>query len=217
MKQQASKQNNNPVNPNYQHFQKYSILPQFSYHNNNMSSYSNQTPMALDIVQQRQYQCLCIVLQAVNETCKRMGDNSTSFGSTCSDAPLTDFQKALCKLAQTLDSEKGGNCVTALAVLKGLRGPEFVFASNSRKVPELETTKVFLSELIEYVGSYADKSLDKNATKAVQKQVLTRILKFNFPRLEEYLKGLNAALECCIAFCEDPQQPSSKYTPRYNL
>ncbi|KAH7232937.1 hypothetical protein BKA59DRAFT_559904 [Fusarium tricinctum] len=173
-----------------------------------MSSYSNQTPMALEIEQQRQYQCLCIVLQAVNETCKRMGDNSTSFGSTCSDAPLTDFQKALCKLAQTLDSEKGGNCVTALAVLKGLRGPEFVFASNSRKVPELETTKVFLSELIEYVGSYADKSLDKNATKAVQKQVLTRILKFNFPRLEEDLKGLNAALECCIAFCEDPQQPS---------
>jgi hypothetical protein len=110
-------------------------------------------------------------------------------------------------MAQILDSEKGGNCATALVVLQGSRGPDYVFASNFRKEPELQRVKSFFSELLTYVG---DQTADYNP-KAVQRQVLVRILEFNFPRLEEYLNGLNTSLECCILCCERSQESGSKF------
>lgn len=113
-------------------------------------------------------------------------------------------------MAQILDSEKGGNCATALVVLQGPRGPDYVFASNLRKEPELQRVKSFFSELLKYVG---DQTADYNP-KAVQRQVFVRILEFNFPRLEVYLNGLNTSLECCILRCERSQEPGSKSTQK---
>ncbi|KAL4724749.1 hypothetical protein ACLX1H_008194 [Fusarium chlamydosporum] len=156
-----------------------------------MSSSTNQTVMALNSEQQKKYQCLCIVLQAVNETCKVRKDIRYSSGSSCSDASLTDFQKLLCKMAQILDSEKGGNCATALVALQGPGGPDYVFSSNLRSEPELERVKSFFSELLRYVGG---QPADYNP-KAVQRQVLVRILDFNYPRLEMYLNGLPGRLD----------------------
>ncbi|KAJ4249159.1 hypothetical protein NW762_012494 [Fusarium torreyae] len=152
--------------------------------------------------QQKQYQCLCIALQAVNETCKQRNDIKYSSGSNCGDAFLTDVQKLECKFAQIVDIEKGGKYATALVILNGARGPEILFASNSRKASELEIARSFLSELIEHVG----RNPDKYAPKALQKQVLSRILEFNFPRLEVYLNELSNALEACIDSCENLQE-----------
>lgn len=177
-----------------------------------MSSSTNQTAMALSGEHQRQYQCLCIVLQAVNETCKHRNDIRYSSGSSCSDASLTDYQKLLCKMAQILDSEKGGNCATALVVLQGSRGPDYVFASNLRKEPELQRVKSFFSELMRYVG---DQPADYKP-KAVQRQVFVRILEFNFPRLEVYLNGLSTALESCILDCEMSQESGSRSMQKSN-
>lgn len=170
-----------------------------------MSSSANQTAMALNSEQQKKYQCLCIVLQSINETCKRRKDIRYSSGSSCSDASLTDFQKLLCKMAQILDSEKGGNCATALVVLQGACGPDYVFASNLRKEPELKRVKSFFSELLRYVGDQPDNC----SSKAVTRQVLARILEFNFPRLEIYLNGVNNALTACIDHCKISPQPNS--------
>ncbi|KAH6960225.1 hypothetical protein DER45DRAFT_611163 [Fusarium avenaceum] len=166
-----------------------------------MSSSINRTTMGLNNKQQRQYQSLCIVLQAVNETCKHRSDMRYSSGSSCSDSRLTDYEKFICKMAQSLDIEKGGNSATALIVLKGLRGPEYVFAQNSRKTSELERAKAFLSNLIEYVGV----NPDRLATRPLQKQVFTRILEFNFLRFEIYLNEFATALEACIHICERSQ------------
>ncbi|KAF4960505.1 hypothetical protein FGADI_912 [Fusarium gaditjirri] len=169
-----------------------------------MSSSVDQASVALSDKQQRQYQCLCILLQAVNETCKYRSDIRYSSGKSNSDARLTDYQKFICKMAQILDNEKGGDSVTALIVAKGLRGPEYLFASNSRKVPELERAKSFFSDLLGYVGS----NPDELSPKALQKQVFYRILEFNFLRFDAYLNGLGTALQFCIASCERSQEPS---------
>ncbi|RBA09766.1 hypothetical protein FPRO05_05702 [Fusarium proliferatum] len=168
-----------------------------------MSSSNNQASEALNSKQQRQYQCLCILLQAVNETCKHRSDIRYSSGKSRGYALLTDFQKAICKIAQILDNEKGGDSATALIVAKGLRGPDYVFASNLKKAPELERAKSFLSDLLEYVGS----NPDELAPKALQKQVLDRILEFNFLRFDAYLNGLGTALQSCIDNCERSQEP----------
>ncbi|KAF5229900.1 hypothetical protein FANTH_14050 [Fusarium anthophilum] len=169
-----------------------------------MSSSKNQASEAVNSKQQRQYQCLCILLQAVNETCKRRSDIRYSSGKSRNYALLTDFQKASCKIAQILDNEKGGDSATALIVVKGLLGPDYVFASNSKKAPELERAKSFLSDLLEYVGS----NPDELAPKALQKQVFHRILEFNFLRFDAYLNGLDTALQSCIDYCERSQEPS---------
>ncbi|KAF4451674.1 hypothetical protein F53441_5353 [Fusarium austroafricanum] len=168
-----------------------------------MTTSVNQKTMSLSNEQQRQYQCLCIVLQAVNETCKQMSDIRYSSGSSCSDALLTDFQKFTCKMAQILDNVKGGNSATALIIAKGLHGPDYVFASNSRKTAELERAKSFLSDLIAYVGD----NPDGLTLKGLQKRVFDRILEFNFLRIDVYLDGLSTALECCILCCEESQHP----------
>lgn len=172
-----------------------------------MSSSANQTSEALNSKQQRQYQCLCILLQAVNETCKHRSDIRYSSGKSQSDALLTDYQKFICKMAQILDNEKGGDSATALIVAKGLRGPDYVFASNSRKASELERAKSFLSDLLGYVGS----NPDELTPKGLQKQVFDRILEFNFLRFDAYLNGLGTALQFCIDNCERSQEPSSKH------
>ncbi|KAF4996128.1 hypothetical protein FGRMN_4678 [Fusarium graminum] len=168
-----------------------------------MSSANNQIASTLTDEHWNQYRCLCIVLQAVNETCKQRTDIRYSSGSGCSDASLTDFQKLVCKMAQILDSEKGGNRATALVVLNGSRGPEYVFTSNFRKESELERVKSFFYDLLKYVG---DQPADFNP-KAVQRQVLVRILEFNFLRLDVYLDGLNAALDYCIHHCQTSREP----------
>jgi hypothetical protein len=176
-----------------------------------MSSSNNQASKALNSKQQRQYQCLCILLQAVNETCKLRSDIRYSSGKSRSYALLTEFQKLICKIAQILDNEKGGDSATALIVAKGLCGPDYVFASNFKKAPELERAKSFLSDLLEYVGS----NPDELTPKALQKQVFDRILEFNFLRLDAYLNGLGTALQSCIDNCERSQDPDSKLINEY--
>lgn len=172
-----------------------------------MGSYGNRTSVASSEDQQRQYQCLCIVFQAVNETCKTRSDIKYASGDTCSDASLTEYEKFLCKLAQVCDSAKGGDTITALVALKGCQGPDYLFASNKRKSAELERTKVFLSELIGYVGD----NPEKLALKTLQRKVLGRILEFNFSRLNFYLERLLSSLAVCISYCQDSKKGDGKF------
>ncbi|KAI5459692.1 hypothetical protein BGZ63DRAFT_425661 [Mariannaea sp. PMI_226] len=159
-----------------------------------MTSSTSRTPTTLGNEQQRQYQRLCILHRAVNEVCKTRSDVKYASGDSCSDASLTDYQKFLCKLAQVCDSEKRGGTVTALVVLKGTKGPEYLFVSNMRKRIELERTKTFLNQLLGYVGE----NPDKLGVKPLQKIVLGRILEFNCLRLSEYLNSVVSSLTNCI-------------------
>lgn len=149
---------------------------------------------------------LCILLAALNETCKVMGTTQFSSGNFCGDGSLSSFQVFLNKLAQICDTQKGGDTMTALACLKGSRGPEYIFCCNSRRVSELEQTKTFLSDILEFVAT----NPDSLGTKPLQKQVLWRILEFNFDKLNFYLKTLASELEYCISDCQDSDEGESK-------
>jgi hypothetical protein len=140
---------------------------------------------------------LCILLVAINEACKAKNHVTYSSGHTDHDSRLTDYQNFLCKLAQICDIQKGGDTVTALVALRGSQGPSYLFASNNRKEMELERAKKFLFDLLDTVGRNADNLNEK----PLRKQVLWRILEFNFPRFSLYLKNLTSALADCIEDC----------------
>ncbi|KZL80874.1 hypothetical protein CI238_01917 [Colletotrichum incanum] len=137
---------------------------------------------------------LCSLFAAVNESCKDMNNITYSSANSDNDRAPTPFQVFLCKLAQICDTEKGGDTITALVALRGANGPAYRFASNNRKKTELDDTKKFLSDLLDFVG----KNPDGLAEKPLKKQVLWRILEFNFPRVDWYLKRVVISIGECI-------------------
>lgn len=154
---------------------------------------------------------LCLLLVAVNKACvKREGTTYTS-GSVTKNDTLTEFQKFLTKLAMICDTLKGdhGRTVTALVCLKGINGPEYILTSNFRKSMELDEIKIFLSDLLTFVGT----NPDKLQPKPLQKQVLWRSLVFNFNKVDFYLRSLIGALDLCID-CESRRGRVGQYKPK---
>ncbi|GJC82530.1 hypothetical protein ColLi_05368 [Colletotrichum liriopes] len=145
---------------------------------------------------------------AVNESCKQMNNIVYSSANFDNDSNPTPFQAFLCKLAQICDSEKGPNTITALVALKAANGPGYLFASNNRKKPELDETKSFLSNLLDFVA----KNPDKLAERPMKRQVLWRILEFNFPRVKWYLKQIAIFVDECIKECSGSQTDSGSKT-----
>lgn len=137
---------------------------------------------------------LCAVHTAVNQSCKALNDIAYTSGDPVNERHINRLQIFLCKLAQICDIKKGGDTITALVALKGADGPEYLFASNNRKSSELNDTRKFLSELLEYVGENAERLGDK----AVLKQILWKALEFGFPKVEYYIKRVEALTKECI-------------------
>lgn len=111
---------------------------------------------------------------------------------------LKAFQFYINKLAQVTDNERGGNTISALAILQGSLGPLYVFGSNRKDARGLKTTKSFLQALLDLVG----KNPENLQNGALVKRVLWLILAFNLPRLAEYLKHLSAAVQECLESCK---------------
>ncbi|KAK1596074.1 uncharacterized protein LY79DRAFT_545253 [Colletotrichum navitas] len=138
---------------------------------------------------------LSALFGAVNDSCRKMHNVTYSSGDSRRDRILSPFQSFLCKLAQVCDTEKGGDTVTALVALKAANGPGYLFASNNRKEQELESTRKFLGALLNFVGRKPENLTEKT----LKKQVLGRILEFNFSRVGFYLKRILAFVGKCIA------------------
>ncbi|EFQ30144.1 uncharacterized protein GLRG_05288 [Colletotrichum graminicola M1.001] len=144
--------------------------------------------MAYTNEKDRQLFYLSSLFGAVNESCKKMNNVTYSSGDSRGDRILSPFRSFLCKLAQVCDAEKGGDTVTALVALRAANGPGYLFASNNRKEQELESTRKFLSDLLNFVGRHPESLTEKT----LKKQVLGRILEFNFSRVGFYLKQILA-------------------------
>ncbi|KAK1977109.1 hypothetical protein LZ30DRAFT_753056 [Colletotrichum cereale] len=127
---------------------------------------------------------------AVNESCRKINNVTYSSGNSPGHRVLSPFQIFLCKLAQICDTEKGGDTITALVALKAANGPGYLFASNNRKAADLDSTRKFLGDLLDFVG----RNPEDLAEKALKKMVLWRILEFNFPRVNYYLKRIVASV-----------------------
>ncbi|KAG8354244.1 hypothetical protein FVEN_g7674 [Fusarium venenatum] len=108
------------------------------------------------------------------------------------------FQFYVNKLAQVCDNERGGDTISALAILQGSVGPNYVFGFNSKDTRGLKTTQNFVQALLDLVG----KNPDDFQTAALGKRVLWFILSFNIPRLKEYLQCLSEAVQECLKSCK---------------
>jgi hypothetical protein len=119
---------------------------------------------------------------------------------------LKAFQFFVNKLAQVCDNERGGDTITALAVLQGSRGPHYVFGSNAKDARGLETTKSFVQALLDLVG----KNPEDLKTTALGKRTLWFILSFNIARLREYLQYLGMAVHECLESCRRKEEDESR-------
>ncbi|KAH7159207.1 hypothetical protein DER46DRAFT_686573 [Fusarium sp. MPI-SDFR-AT-0072] len=111
---------------------------------------------------------------------------------------LKAFQFYVNKLAQVCDNERGGDTISAVAILRGSIGPNYVFGSNSKDIRGLTTTQDFVQALLDLVG----KNPEGLQAAALGKRVFWFILSFNIPRLKEYLKLLNEAVQECLESCK---------------
>ncbi|KAH7184568.1 uncharacterized protein B0J16DRAFT_267046 [Fusarium flagelliforme] len=111
---------------------------------------------------------------------------------------LEAFRFYVNKLAQVCDNERGGDTVSAIAILRGSAGPNYVIGSNFRDPGDLQMTKDFMQVLLDLMG----KNPDKLQPKALRSRVLWFILSFNIPRLQEYLQHLSQAVQECRESCE---------------
>lgn len=102
------------------------------------------------------------------------------------------------KVAQTCDNERGGDSITALAILKGSTGPNYVFGSNAKGSNELKATEDFVKTLLHLVGD----NPDELKSSPLARRVLWFILSFNISRIEEYLDYLNRSIEQCREYCK---------------
>ena len=78
---------------------------------------------------------LCVLVGALNETCKARGNSKYSSSNINSDTSLTKFQIFLNKLAQICDSQKGGATMTAMVCSKKPR------ALNTSSAPTPEKNR----------------------------------------------------------------------------
>lgn len=122
-------------------------------------------------------------------------------------ADFKAFRFYVNKLAQACDNERGGDTVSAIAILQGSAGPNYVIGSNFRDPGDLQRTEDFMRRLLDLIG----KNPDGLQPKPLRSRVLWYILGFNIPRLEEYLQNLNAAVQECRESCERKEEDESRY------
>ncbi|KAK5661878.1 hypothetical protein OQA88_9986 [Cercophora sp. LCS_1] len=104
------------------------------------------------------------------------------------------------KLAQICDSKRGGDTVTAFAVLQP-NSVEYRFASNGRKASELKKVKAYITDILTVLDRAPQRDIALAATKhkgSLFSDVLVKIIVFNRRRLECYIRALQADVSKCI-------------------
>ncbi|KAI0123440.1 hypothetical protein BJ170DRAFT_687445 [Xylariales sp. AK1849] len=125
-------------------------------------------------------------------------DQSTSMRAESLISNEQWFHCFLDKVAQVCDSERGGETVTAVAVLQDLQGPIYVLGSNQRSQRELGKTEEYLKRLLSLIGENPDRLKDRT----LRKHVMWQALEFGIKRVDLYLRILIAVLDQCIGCCQ---------------
>ncbi|KAL9567435.1 hypothetical protein ACKAV7_008385 [Fusarium commune] len=148
-----------------------------------------------------------IVLEyAMIQSCNLAREEPESHATVDFDNLQSDFEAfrvLVNKLAQVCDNERGGNSVTAMTILEGTNGPEFVFAANRKDEEETRATARFVTNLLQLAGQ----NPQNLSSDALEKRVLRMILAFNMPRITEYKDKLDKALGLCL---EDHERRQSE-------
>ncbi|KAL9561832.1 hypothetical protein ACKAV7_014094 [Fusarium commune] len=148
-----------------------------------------------------------IVLEyAMIQSCNLAREEPESHATVDFDNLQSDseaFRVLVNKLAQVCDNERGGNSVTAMTILEGTNGPEFVLAANRKDEEETRATARFVTNLLQLAGQ----NPQNLSSDALEKRVLWMILAFNMPRISEYKDKLDKTLGLCL---EDHERRQSE-------
>lgn len=143
-----------------------------------------------------------VLLQALNEANKNKTIKKADEVARTSDLDSEElFRNFVSKLAQICDWRPKGFTVTAFVVLQYPDRIQYVFGSNQRKPAELEAVQGYITSILRWLREKS--SEDDNERETALAQLLRDILIFNRERIRVYLKGLIAALESCIAICQN--------------
>ncbi|KAK4126372.1 hypothetical protein N657DRAFT_688922 [Parathielavia appendiculata] len=116
-------------------------------------------------------------------------------------SPQQTYFCFLNKLSQICDSEPKqplGKTVSAIVVLDS-GTLEYRFASNQRDGRELDTAKEYLTSILDVLGGVTDDEINDRAFMGpIFSDILRKVLAFNRPRVEDYMKALSDQLDFCI-------------------
>lgn len=171
---------------------------------------SNIVPLPGSLARWRFYEPL-IFLCCLRSILPMENSNKTSDLEGMADKePKEAFFCFVNKLSQVCDSQRGGDTITAFAVLQ-TGSVEYRFASNRRDGESLAEVRRYVTDLLQTLGHAPETALkDKNQRAALTSQVLSKVLGFNRPRIEVYLRSLLKHLDFCIEGCEIEGTPDGK-------
>ncbi|KAF9772286.1 hypothetical protein IL306_010018 [Fusarium sp. DS 682] len=110
------------------------------------------------------------------------------------------YHDFLHKLAGTCDSTKGGTTVTSVAILEEDDKYKYVFASNQISDRELGDTQDFLTTVLGRLCDFHKLSAERK--KAVESELLKKIVAFNSSRINCYLAALKTKnIVECLEYC----------------
>lgn len=139
-----------------------------------------------------------VLLLALTQAC--MHNYTHKILDQISDAvPQTSeqlFHDFVNKLAQICDNKRGGNTVSALAVLQFPDRVQYRFASNQRTKDELRLVKSFMTDILTTL-KMSDPGSARTA-QAANTAILKKIVAFNRPRLQMYVRALHTHSETCL-------------------
>lgn len=140
--------------------------------------------------------CLTAVLRKNNKT------KTPDLQTITDKEPKESFTCFVNKLAQVCDNKRGGDTVTAFAVLRP--GPiEYRFAANRREEKDLEETRRYVEDLLMTLGAASTLVIrDASQRAALHCEVLGKIIAFNKPRISTYLRAFLKHVDFCIKGCE---------------
>ncbi|KAL0935673.1 uncharacterized protein CTRU02_210264 [Colletotrichum truncatum] len=118
------------------------------------------------------------------------------------------FRCLLNRVAEVCENRDGGETDTSITVFETDEGPLFMFGSKQRSADDLKETEDFIKDLLN-IAANTPGIINQ---KAVTREILRRVLRFNTTRLKRYLKRLGFYLNECV---EDPEVrlPEGQYVP----
>lgn len=104
------------------------------------------------------------------------------------------------KLAQICDSKRGGDTVTAFAILQP-NDVQYRFASNKRSAGDLKKVQTYITDILTILGKASNEDIRKaiwNRQIPIFSVILQKIIKFNRRRLVTYIKEIANHSGSCI-------------------
>ncbi|KAK7733312.1 hypothetical protein SLS53_008209 [Cytospora paraplurivora] len=103
------------------------------------------------------------------------------------------FRSFLNNLAQICDNDRGGNTVTAVVAIQYPDHVQYRFASNQRTENELALVKAFIKDILESLATWT-----KAASRTIEGVILRKIIAFNRPRLQLYVRAICSHSQECL-------------------